>query len=128
MEKVLPLWIQSMRSLVDRNIILARLFASKGGNVRSTIPEEMGGDGKVYELVKVSGRDSTVILTEGVEVAIGATARVVLKANGEIGAIPGSDGSPIGVADAKKIAPAQRRVIALALGKDKKRKRRLLGR
>ena len=116
-----------MMRKVDGNNIAAINLAARGGNVRPTVPTDMGGDGRAYDLGEVVGRQTMVTLTKGVEVKIGAKARVVQTTDGQILRIPGGSGQPVGVFYANKIAPELKGKTVAAVGGDRrKRKRNLL--
>ena len=122
-----PGWIERAREALERNAGWVREIAARGGSVRPTGPVEMGGDGKVHQEGLVEGRVTTCHLDLGVDVSVGASARLVRTADGESVLISGGENAPIQVYDAGKIMPEKRASINNAMRRDRRRRRKRLG-
>lgn len=122
----IPEWMEPQwRAIEAADSILKKLRGKKGRTVRPTEPVEMGGDGKVVDLGEVIGRRVSVELTSGVEIEIGAQARIVQTPEGKIRAIAGGRDQAVTVYDAGRILGRQLGLgVKRAIGRDRGRKRR----
>ncbi len=110
------------------NRVLERLRNKKGRTVGSTEPVEMGGTGQAIDLGQIVGQKVGVEMAPGVEVKIGANARVVQTVDGSIIAVSGSEGQPVTVREARQISGEKVAIkIRRALSRNRKgRKEKLI--